>query len=49
MECHKCKKDIDFELSNDEELEFKKQLKQSKVIVLCIECYEEVKSATDIR
>jgi len=42
MECYQCKKDIDFELSTEEELEFKKQLEESKVIVLCIECYEVV-------
>ena len=40
MKCHKCKEDIDFELTPDEDKDIQKQLDEANVVMVCYKCYE---------
>lgn len=47
MKCYKCGKDIDLEMTPDEEESLDKEMKEHGVIMICIEC-SDVKYVIDI-
>lgn len=40
MKCHNCKKDIDLEMTPEEEVDCQKELDEHKVVMVCYKCYE---------